>query len=202
MKTKTASKRSSKPRSKSKSIAERYNLVIPEKQVWDNWKTGVKHDVEFDGVKFQASVSAYGLDVGSGTNYATSLRCGGAGSCSYVRIYPAGRGNVAAKWGWWLHNVKINHGTIAYLIPTDGDIDRLLMYMKQRGFIVASVTKSIHAPGYPVYLLVHTGDKILKQTRTKKVDLDADVLGASASNSDGVKLVRDPARSDKSVGLI
>jgi hypothetical protein len=215
MKTKTPSKKSLKKRL---TVGDRLGAVIPDKPVWDSWKPLEIHDIKFDGFKFQAGLGAYNNIwtgktlslipdvrqlIGYTKTFAKQLDTGNANSCSYARVMPSGTGLNAAMWGWWLHNVKLNHGTIAYLIPSDGSMTQLKRYLKERGFIAAAVTKSIHHPGYPVYLFVHTGDKVLRQIKTTRVDFDdADILGVTTEDGNGFKSARDRKRSNAKAAAV
>lgn len=188
-------KKRSKRSSRSKTIAERKGYVVPERTLWAEWQENEIHTIEFEGQSFEAAIHGYTISIGTklkrdrwgGVADPSAMLfyafCGNlqndSNSCAYHRIFPTGSTlSKVAQFKWWLHNIVLDRGTVAYLIPADGKVVKLTKALTSRGFRLVCVTPSIHAGNYPVYLFVHPGDKLLKQKTTKRVDLD-DILGTT-----------------------
>lgn len=197
MKTPRKSKTSLKP------IGKRVTRrIVVAKPVWDDWKYNEIQSFEFEGKTYQAVKTAGLLYAGEKltkstfagvyTGQAIALQlvpfaAGGAGSCAYGRVYPQGSTNIVMKcWKWYLYNIKLDRGHLAYLtkLDTEGDQERLteLHYaLKKRGFKLVSVNKSVHTGSYPVWLYVHPGDDVILAERNKKknkaVKSESNVLG-------------------------
>lgn len=108
-------------------------------------------------------------------------------SCAYSRYHPKflycktadGPEHKSPKdyvpaLDWVLANyLRIPDGTTCYLTKHDGDPKILLKALKDRGFYHTATNRSSHTGRYPVYLLVHPGDR--KKIKTKPEQLpDAD----------------------------
>jgi hypothetical protein len=172
---------------------------VPSKTpLWVNWKERREfRDVEFGGVKFKALYNGYSIMVGGEDagfdNYGylkgsprsytgTPSALGSDGnSCAYLKICPRGASKVElAGFAWWLENMYLPRGTVAYLTKNDGNVEAIKRVLNRRGFRQVCVNKSLHTGNYPVYLLVHTGDKkVLEDNNNKGATENADVLGNS-----------------------
>lgn len=123
-------------------------------------------------------------------------------SCAFARVFPHGQDREKLKmWAWWLYNVPLQRGVVSYLIPADGDPVEIRKVMAKRGFRTVAVSPSRMA-NYNAWLLVHPSDPILRQTRTKKVDFDDELLGIAIASCDGIRNARSTDGRSKQARLV
>jgi len=126
---------------------------VPSKTpLWVNWKERKEfRDVEFGGVKFKALYNGYSIMVGGEDagfdNYGylkgspksytgTPSALGSDGnSCAYLKINPRGATKEElAGFAWWLENMYLPRGTVAYLTKKDGNVEAIKRVLNRRGF--------------------------------------------------------------------
>jgi hypothetical protein len=236
----TESKKSSDQPSKPKARSRKRILLT--KNLWDGWKGDEVQEVEFEGIKFKAvknpdnavvyagdeltMVTSYGnkswRSSGLGHPPATAFTMNGnhlptAGSCAYPRLYPiASNDKVAAMYRWWLWNLYLPRGSLAFVTRADAGypgkgweerLEYLHETLKRRGMKVTCVNKSIHTGGYPVWLYTHPGDDVLLAERNKKnkkaeAVKDVDILGSADAGVPGLGAAGTPAERDAAAPVV
>jgi hypothetical protein len=226
--SKKSSAKSSEPRTtdqQSKPKARIQKRILLTKSLWDGWAPDEIQQCEFEGLKFQAvknpdnavlytgesleMVKMYGTKSWKSKDPLKRINpftMNGAqlptsGSCAYPRFYPAAQTNeVAAMYRWWLWNLYIPRGSIAFVTHKDAGgmtspgwearLEYLHETLKRRGFKVTCVNKSNHTGHYPVWLYTHPGDDVLLAERNKKNKKEAvndvDVLGSADAGVPGL----------------
>lgn len=239
MSSPTESKKSSDQQSKPKARIRKRILLT--KNLWDGWKGDEIQQIEFEGVKFQAVKSPDNAVIYAGdelvmfTSYGnrswrspspgnppvSAFTMNGAmlptaGSCAYPRLYPVATSDkVAALYRWWLWNIHLPRGSLAFVTHKDAGgmtspgwearLEYLHETLKRRGFKVACVNKSTHTGSYPVWLYTHPGDTELlaeRNKKNKKAVKDADVLGSADASVSGAGVAGAPAERNAEVAVV